>query len=46
MRSYIVFQFTQRAIENRSTCHRLPTPALDLHPRHIRFKIRQCYWLS
>jgi hypothetical protein len=34
MRSYAVFQFTQRAIENRSTCHawhacrRLPTPGL------------------
>jgi hypothetical protein len=34
MRSYTVFQFTQRAIENHSTCHawhacrRLPTPAL------------------
>jgi hypothetical protein len=37
MRSYTVFQFTQRAIENRSTCHawhacrRLPTPALVYH---------------
>jgi hypothetical protein len=35
MRSYAVFKFTQRAIENRSTCHawhacrRLPTPVLD-----------------
>jgi hypothetical protein len=34
MRSYTVFQFTQHAIENRSTCHawhacrRLPTPAV------------------
>jgi hypothetical protein len=35
MRSYTVFQYTQRAIENRSTCHarhvcrRLPTPFLN-----------------
>jgi hypothetical protein len=35
MISYTVFQFTQRAIENRSTCHSwhacrmLPTPALE-----------------
>jgi hypothetical protein len=37
MRSYTVFQFTQRAIENRSTCHtwhacrRLPTPGSECH---------------
>jgi hypothetical protein len=35
MISYTVFQFTQRATENRSTCHawqvcrRLPTPVLE-----------------
>jgi hypothetical protein len=35
MISYTVFQFTQRAIENHSTCHswhacrRLPTPAVS-----------------
>jgi hypothetical protein len=33
MRSYTVFQFAQRAIENCSACHachRLPTPVLVL----------------
>jgi hypothetical protein len=36
MISYTAFQFTQRAIENRSKCHawhacrRLPTPAIGI----------------
>jgi len=29
-----VFQFTQRAIENRYACHRLPTPVL-----HFEFHV-------
>jgi hypothetical protein len=54
MRSYTVFQFTQRAIENRSTCHawhacsRLPTPGLRKHGKllynhkHMKSVISLC----
>jgi hypothetical protein len=45
MRSYTAFQFTQRAIENCSTCHawqacrRLPTPGLYSITRTIAVDI-------
>jgi hypothetical protein len=46
MRSYTVFQFTQRTIENRSTCHasrRLPTPdILHFNSLSIPLKIVPC----
>jgi hypothetical protein len=45
MRSYTVFQFTQRVIENRSTCHvrhacrRLPTPGVDVPWEFIEYTL-------
>jgi hypothetical protein len=48
MRSYTVFQFTQRAVENHSTCHawhvcrRLPTPAIGYNDEEYT---RQCGWV-
>jgi hypothetical protein len=49
MRSCTVFQFTQRAIENRSTCHawhscrRLPTPGLHIACRKVSQATSECY---
>jgi hypothetical protein len=50
MRSYTVFQFTQRAIENRSTCHawhacrKLLTPAIAY--RDAKYVYSEIYILS